>query len=325
MQSVTNMSTSETLSKDEVDTLLDKEGNEQNSTNGQQNIDHYDLCQQNNKTIEGIAKFENINEIFCREASTTTTNLFAKKTEIDANTPEMNSFDEFMKSLHHPLVIYYTNIKPINGMMLIVLENKMISNLIEILFGGRARDEVDDTRQFSNLEIAIGKLFVDIITRSLTPAWEVIKNDLKFEYLKGIVNPNLVNVIGLDENVITTKFNLTVNEISSEFTLCYPHSTISPMKHLFSTEKESTDDPESKKWKNIMRSNLYSVPLTINATNIEVPINISELLQLSAGDIIPIENPNFTTLKVGDKDMFAGQCMNNAGKRSVTIDHGYID
>ena len=320
------MSISNVLSEDEVETLLDNSENTRSGEqDGQQLFDSFNFGKSSSQSIDGFTKFETINEVFCREGAINITHFLCKKTTLEANTPEVMPFDEFIKSLERPLLINYVNIKPLGGLMLVIFSNKLVSTLIEILFGGHAKDEVNNERDFGVLEMRLGRLLVELLNRGLTPAFEIIKNDLEFQYVKSIINPSLVNVIAPKENTITTKMNLVLDNIPCEFYMCYPYTTLEPIKHLLRDSATSGNEHDKLIWSQALHENLQSVPLTVDAFCTEVEITLKSLMELKEGDVLPISDPNHAIVEIDQNRVFSGRCMNNGGNRAIVIEENHLE
>lgn len=320
------MSTSDVLSKEEVNSLLGDSEEQSSGTNkASQKATHYDLSSQAQKAIEGVARLETIHELFCREASIAASHFLCQKTLLEGSHSEVVTFNEYVGSLEKPMLINYINVKPMDCPILMVFSNKLTANIIEALFGGNVRDNVNNERQFGEVEMRIGKLFVDVLNRSMQKSWSSIKEGLEFEYSKTVLNTSLVSIAEPKESVITAKFDCVFNNIHNELTIMYPQDTISPIKRIFKEAHSSLETKEEVLWHNSIQDSFDTVTVELTAKTAEISVKLQELINFNVGDIVPIENPNHAVIKINDVVAFSGKCSKNAGKRVVMIENRILE
>lgn len=320
------MSTSDMLSREEVDSLLNE--TESQHCDGNRPLHYsgnYDLSLHARKAIEGIAQLETLNEIFCREASIAASHFMCQKSVFEGYHTEIITFNEYISSLERPVLINYVNLRPTNCQVLLIFSNKLTNNLIEGLFGGKVGDQVNIDREFGNAEIHIGRLFFEVLSKSLSKAWSSVESCLQFEYIKSVLNPSLVSIAEPQESVILSRFACIFNQVHNEFAIVYPQPAVNAIRKILSESPSTLDTQEQKIWRSSIRHNFDSVPLQVSAKTMQISMKLRQLIKLKVGDIIPIDNPSHALVQINNVTTFSGKCTKSAGKRVIQIEEKILE
>lgn len=316
------MSTTEALSKEEIDSLLQKESIiYQSQCLKPQNIDTYDFAAQGKQAMHTMAKLESLHERFCVEAALGSTQFIAQKILIKVQPIELMSLKEYLACLEHPVLIHSIHTKTMDGLILIVLSNLLTSNLVESLFGGKGTHAIEYPRELGPIESKIGTLFCDVLKDAMTRSWPDTNDKLEFQYVKTISNPSrLIHTI--ESTIIIANFEWIWHDTKSQFSLIYPQSIF---KQLYEEPAPIPSPEEEKQGHDIMSHNLQSITMDLTAKTQDVTVSLQDILSIKVGDIIPIENPSYSLVTIGDVEVFSGKCTKNGTKRAIVIENRFME
>jgi flagellar motor switch protein FliM len=314
------MSTMEILSQEEIETLLLKESiiypdPEQIS----QNIDTYDITLPSKKSMEAISALEVRHETFARIAELKITELIAKKTRLEAKCIQTTSITNYLRTSVEPVFIQRINIKPNNHFILFILSYKLISNLIESLFGGIPSNQTTSVAELGTIDIRISELFCDVLSEAMSQSWQTINHEITIQNGKAILNPSLLHNI-IEGNINISYFDCIFNNIKNDFSIIYPDNIIQDLlnKSCSSTETELS-------WYDGLYNSLQATMIHLTAKIPDVTISLKDLLSIKIGDIIPIDNPTESLICAGHLDLFSGKCTKNASKRAIVIEDQLLE
>lgn len=312
------MSTSEVLSNDEVDELLNQEESA-SETPEVIELDPYEFSQHKRYSIQNLKKLHTINEIFTHSVDTQLAAIACRKITVEAQEPEIIFYDEYINSIENPMILNLINIDSLNGVALIVFTGQMISNMLDIFFGGDVNKSTSKPRHFGQIEIQISKLIVTTIDKALTDAWQIVKN-IEFDYFKSVTNPDTISICDKKSRVLVNKYTLSFDNVESEFSLCIPCQTLEPILDLINYDHTASEDKSTlSEWNQSIKTNLKSSTVTVDCIVAKAQLKLKELLSLKAGDIVSISNPEFAKIKVGDVHLYNGKNGIHNNNRAVKI------
>jgi flagellar motor switch protein FliM len=93
--------------------------------------------------------------------------------EVMALKPEIIKFEEFQRALSVPTSLHLFRMAPLRGIGMLVLENRLVFNLLEAYFGGSGTDTTNvEGRDFTPIEQRIIMKVVSMAMTNFKAAWE---------------------------------------------------------------------------------------------------------------------------------------------------------
>ncbi len=307
------------LSNDEVDTLLNEEGAAAQELLSPQDINPYDFAHHGEKTINDLSKIENIHELFRHDAAHRLSHFYCRKIELEINKPAIVPFSEYLQSLSQPLLINIIDVKNLSGPGIIDFSKNFMENSIEILFGGNVNNPSLKDRNFARAELRIAKLLTELINKSLSVAWNEVA-PLELEYVRSLTNIRMANIVDNHENVLLSRCTFTFEQNQCEFNICLPCSTLEAVKSLIEVQNQDglTED-EQRTWRKLLRHNIENMRLDVVCNISENKIRLDDLMKLSVGDVLYINNPKMAKMYIGDIQLFNASCGTNNENRALKI------
>ena len=135
------------------------------------------------------------------------------------------------------------------------------------------------------------------------------------------VNPQFVGVVPPSDVIISTTFEVELENASGTIALVIPYSTIEPIKHKlnqsFQTEAEHVD----REWTDMMEEHLRQISAEVGVNLGEAHITVGDLVNLNIGDIIPLEQNSDAEMNVSIEQVAKFKCFFGVsrGSRAVQI------
>jgi flagellar motor switch protein FliM len=302
------MSAQDLLSQDEIDALLhgadEKPAEVDNrDANG---VASYDITSQERIVRGRMPTLEMINERFARYTRISLFNMLRRTADVSSGGLQVMKFGEYVHTLYVPTSLNLVKIRPLRSTALFILDAKLVFKLVDNFFGGDGRHAKIEGREFTPTEIRIVQLMLEQVFVDLTEAWApVLKLDL--EYISSEVNPAMANIVSPSEVVVVSTFHIELDGGGGELHITLPYSMIEPVRELLDAGVQSDVDEKDDRWGKSLEQDVkdLDVNLTVNVANRK--ISLGEVLKFKVGDVIPIEMPEFVTVRANNVPTFKGK------------------
>ena len=285
------MSVQDLLSQDEIDALLhgvDEGAIEEEDDDNPDGPKDYDLASQDRIIRGRMPTLEMINERFARYTRISMFNLLRRTADVSVGGVQIIKFGEYVHSLYVPTSLNMVRIRPLRGTALIILDAKLVFKLVDNFFGGDGRHAKIEGREFTPTELRVVQMVLTQVFVDMEEAWGAVFK-VAFEYVNSEVNPALANIVSPSEVVVVSSFHIELDGGGGDLHLTIPYSMIEPIRSLLDSGVTSDVDDQDDRWAKSMRKDLMQVDLPINATVAEKEMSLKELMELKAGDIVPVE------------------------------------
>ena len=317
------MSAKELLSQDEIDALLHGVDNGAVDTTpppaAPGEARNFDFTS-NERIVRGrMPTLEMINERFARLFRISLFNMLRRQPELTVAGIELVKFSEYTHSLFVPTSLNLIRAKPLRGTALMVFEPRLVFSVVENFFGGDGKINTKiEGREFTPTELRVVQLMVKQAFSDLTEAWSGVKA-MEFEYLSSEVNPHFANIVSPGEIVVASKFNIELEGGSGHLHVTFPYSMLEPIRELLDAGVQSDRMDRDERWSATLREQIQDTEVQLDSTLAETDISLRQLMNLKAGDILPIRLPSSLELCVEDLPLYRGQFGSSAGKNAIRI------
>ena len=301
---------SDLLSQDEIDALLhgvdDVEEEEivEESGERQDGSSDYDFSSQDRIVRGRMPTLEMVNERFARHMRISLFNMMRRTAEVSINGIQMIKFGEYIHTLFVPTSLNMVRFRPLKGTGLITMEARLVFILVDNFFGGDGRYHAKiEGREFTPTERRIIQMLLKLIFEDYKEAWSPVM-DVSFEYLDSEVNPSMANIVSPTEVVVISSFHIELDGGGGDFHVALPYSMLEPIRELLDAGVQSDKEDTDMRWSKALRDEIMDVPVSVNTKFLEVQLPLSQIMELQAGDIIPIEMPEHITVLIEDLPTF---------------------
>jgi flagellar motor switch protein FliM len=248
----------------------------------------YDLTNQDRVIRGRLPTLDIIYERFIRLYRMSLSNSLRKIASISVISTDLLKFGEFVNTLPIPSCMCILRFESLRGPALIVFETKLAYALVDSYFGGTDRPFTKiEGKEFTKIELSIMRKVMDLAIHDLEEAWAPV-HKVDMVYLRTEVNPQFVGVVPPSDVIISTTFEVELENASGTIAVVIPYSTIEPIKTKLNSSFQSEADRQDREW-------ITKLDEHIRATRAEVRVNlgaaditVADLVSLSAGDVIPL-------------------------------------
>ncbi|WP_406667017.1 flagellar motor switch protein FliM [Gallaecimonas sp. GXIMD1310] len=312
---------SDLLSQDEIDALLHgvDDVDEDAEQDVPQGIAQYDFSSQDRIVRGRMPTLEIVNERFARHMRISLFNMMRHTAEVSINGIQTMKFGEYIHTLFVPTSLNMVRFRPLKGTALITLEARLVFILVDNFFGGDGRFHAKiEGREFTPTERRIVQMLLKLVFEDYTEAWAPVM-DVGFEYLDSEVNPAMANIVSPTEVIVVSSFHIELEGGGGDFHIAMPYSMLEPIRELLDAGVQSDKEDTDHRWSKALRDEMMDVPVNLRAKLLETEMTLRKMMNLKAGDIIPVEMPETLTLYVEDLPTYHGKLGRSGDNVAVKI------
>lgn len=248
----------------------------------------YDLTNQDRIIRGRMPTLDIIYERFIRLYRISLSNSLRKIATISIISTDLLKFGEFVNTLPIPSCMCIMRFESLRGAALLVFESKLAYALVDSFFGGTDRPYTKiEGKEFTRIELSIMQKVMDLAIKDLEEAWAPVhKTDISF--VRTEVNPQFVGVVPPSDVIISTTFEVELENASGTIALVIPYSTIEPIKHKLNQSFQTESDRGDKEWMEKLEEHLRQANVNMKVNLGEAGITVGDLVNLNVGDIIPL-------------------------------------
>jgi flagellar motor switch protein FliM len=312
------------LSQHEVDALLqgitgevEEVAAEEEQAGG---VRTYDLANQERIVRGRMPTMEVVNERFARNVRVGLFNLIRKSPEVSIGGIKVQKYSAFLREIVVPTNFNIVTVKPLRGSALIVCDPSLVFAVIDSLFGGAGKYPTRiEGREFSPTEQRVIQRLLQTISAEYVKAWAGIY-PLELEYQRSEMQPQFANIASPSEMVVTSAFNLEIGESSGGLSLCFPYSTLEPIRDvLYSASQGDAGEPD-RRWIKLLEREIQSAEVELVATLATAPATVEQLLSFKPGDFVELDLEPLIQAKVDGVPIFDCQYGTSNKHYSIKIE-----
>jgi len=298
---------SEYLSQDEVDALLgspDAAPAPAEVAEPKEGVRPYDIATQERVVRGRMPTLELINERFARQVRIALFNFVRRSTEISVGQARIVKYSEFVRNLVVPANLNIVQLAPLRGNGLVVIEPNLIFGIVDNLFGGDGRFQTEtDGRDFTPTEQRIINLLLEVVLDEYRKSWAPVY-PLNPEHVRSEMHAQFASIAAPNEIVVETMFTLELGRVSGKMHICFPYSSVEPIRDLLFSSMQADRAEPDKRWTQMLAREVQAadVELVANLSRTEIPVR--DLISLQPGDVLPIDVPENVVAAIDGVPMF---------------------
>lgn len=314
------------LSEEEIDALLhgvSKGDVATSSMKSNEPVSRFDFTQQHNIVISGLPKLETISNQFIKGMRKRLLTVYKKDIDVQLAYLHTKTFSEYQASLPNPSNLNLITISPFNQSGLITFDSKLLFILVDQYFGGTGKlaGRVEN-KSFSPIELKMSEQFIELIIDEWRRAWE--KSAVMLLTVNGREdNPAVLQVMGVNDVIFQLVVQVGFNGNFGEFQVVIPYAILESLRQKLGPETSPKQGSEDDQWRESLSKEIAAVQVEISSSIDNLSITLQELIELSPGDVVPIEMPESICLYVEGLPMFEGRLGASNGKNAIEIERNY--
>ncbi|NVK42668.1 MAG: flagellar motor switch protein FliM [Oceanospirillaceae bacterium] len=319
------MSVKDLLSQDEIDALLhgvddgDIETADEPEEADGGDIKAYDLASQERIVRGRMPTLEMINERFARHTRQTLFNLLRRSADVTVGGVQVMKYGDYIHTLYVPTSMNLVRVAPLRGTALFILDAKLVFRLVDNFFGGDGRHAKIEGRDFTPTETRLVHKVLRLLFDDLKEAWRPVLG-VTFEHIGHEMNPAMASVVSPTEVVVVSTFQIDLEGGSGELQVTMPYSMLEPIRDLLVSGFQPAEDEIDERWMQALRRDIMSADVDLNLRIAEREMTLRDVMELEAGDVIPVEIPEELILRAAGVPVFGcklGVSRNNLAVKIV--------
>jgi flagellar motor switch protein FliM len=261
---------------------------------------------------------EMINERFGRLLRTSLYNLLRQSAVISVGSVEILKFSDYVRGLHLPTSLNLVKFNPLRGTGLVILDPKLVFALVDVFFGGHGRHAKIEGREFTAVENRVIGTLLDSAFADLREAWLHVA-ELTIEKVGQEMNPHFANIVSPSEIVVVTRFNVDLDGNGGDLHVAMPYSMIEPLREVLDSGMQSDRVEHDDRWSQTLRNEVGDAVVELRGIVGHSTINVSQLLNLRAGDVLAMDFTGQLTVLAEDVPMFRAVFGLSHGQQALKI------
>ena len=289
------MSLNQVLDQAEIDALLGGGDEDTGAEKDGASTQNFDFS--HDRIVRGrMPTLEMINERYARNIRISLFNFLRRSPEISSQGVTVLKYGEYVNTLFLPTSLNIVRMRPLKGHVLFILDAKLVYILVDNFFGGEGKfHNKIEGRDFTMTENRIIMRFLEIAFKDLIDAWKAVL-EIGFEYQSSEVNPAMANIISPSEMVVISKFKIELEGGAGELHITIPYGILEPIRDLLDSGVQSDKDQTDERWVNMIHNEIYGAKVAVKAVLAKKIVKLKDVVELNAGDIVPVEMPEFATM-----------------------------
>ncbi|MGN6702708.1 MAG: FliM/FliN family flagellar motor switch protein, partial [Burkholderiaceae bacterium] len=152
-------------------------------------------------------------------------------------------------------------------------------------------------RDFTQTEQRIIQRVLDIIFENYAKSWQPVY-PVNFEYIRSELNTQFANIATPNEVVVAPTVTVELGPVSGEMHFCTPYAMIEPIRDILTSSLQGETLEVDKRWIRLMKQQIQTAEVEIVADLGSTRITLGDILNMKAGDVIPLAIPETITARI---------------------------
>lgn len=292
------------------------------SHRGPLEIRPYDFKRPERVSKDQMRALETLHEGFGRNFGAALSGFLRTIVEVKVARIEQLTYGEFIHSLPNPTSFNLLNCSPLEGQMCLEISPLIIYPIIDRLMGGSNAELFIPQRPLTMIEARLVSKITDRAMLALSEAWEGV-NPISFELEQTESNPQFVQIVPPNEVVVVVGFELKMGGRAGTMSLCIPFNVIEPIIDKLASQNWAAyrKDKVDENMRDRLKVKLNRAPVNASAILAETTITVSDLLNMSPGDMIVTDKLSSrpAVISVEGQKKFLANLGQYRGKRALKV------
>lgn len=309
------------LSQEEIDALLHGVDDGEVETEAEEeegSARSYDLTSQDRIVRGRMPTLEMVNERFARYTRISLFNLLRRTADVAVGGIQIQKFGEYVHTLYVPTSLNMVKLRPLRGTGLIILDAKLVFKLVDNFFGGDGRHAKIEGREFTPTELRVVEMVLHDAFEDLKEAWKAIL-PIEFEFVNAEVNPSMANIVSPSEVVVVSTFHVELDGGGGDMHITLPYSMIEPIRETLDAGLQTDVDDVDDRWVKSLREDVMDATVDINAVVADKDVSLRDIIDLKAGDVIPVDIPETLLVTANGVPVFSTKLGKSKGNLALQV------
>lgn len=263
---------------------------------------------------------QHLSALFARSLRTVFEPLLRREARIWAEPLVVQRFADYRAERPDGLTAWLPMaMSPSPGTALVLFDGKFVLELLDQFFGGSGEAPHALPAEFSPAaEAMVGRLGT-ILAGPLKNAWEPLAR-IDFRPGRMETSPALLADFDSEDAVVITRFGIASGTAKPTFIdIVYPVTALKPHAPSLTGKVHARAAAPDPAWRNGLTRAVMGVKFPVRSVLAEPMISLVKLMELKAGDVIPISFGNDVPVMVGGDRLGTGTVGTSNGKAAIRL------
>ncbi len=210
--------------------------------------------------------------------------------------------------------------KPMKGAIMIRLEPEFVARLVDAYYGGSGDAPTRRMREFTPTEESLTVRIADALAAALGQVWsELVPVQPQFRSRE--THAGFAALAKPEEAVAVSQFTISSwPELPATIEILYPVSGLRSLEHMLVAKPTDEAGLTGGDWRRRMNAAVGEVRIQARTVLARPELPLSELMQLRAGDVIPVSLPAHVPLIVEGRRFAIGTIGEHDGRAALKIE-----
>lgn len=256
--------------------------------------------------------FATIDQCIAAELEQRLFGLLHKPAEVEAREVQLISCGEYLQGLRLPTSLNICSMAPLQGNVLISLDANLVYSLVDSFFGGGGRSTDLGGREFSKTEMSVTSQVLELVINGIRAGWKRL-GDSSFDLLGSETNPAACKAFTATELMVLRRFKIEFSGGGGGVDILLPAPAVDGLLG------ETPVALPAQAAQQFLQQRSLAFQATVSGELGGATVTLRQLLELSAGDIIPIGSPEEVDVKVNGVTKFTARVGEQGGRVGLCI------
>lgn len=287
-------------------------------------VERYDLATEVNPAQSRLPSLgptlERINDRFARYFRAALLQHLRRGITVAPARIELIKHKDLMDRFSGSNLLTLVNMKPLRGMLLMLIDSSLASTLVETRFGGNNRFPTSvDKREFTLLEVKLMQRVLAMVLEQFAVAWEPFA---LFEpsIIRHETNRQFASFAAAGDLIFVSAFEVMVDGSGGKLLTCIPDVSLEPLYEQLTTTIAEDGYNYDSRWYDTLKDGVEQASIMLSAQLGGLQLNISDLAALRPGDVFQMDRPDSVVIESGGVPLFRGKWGKHGEKIAVRIE-----
>ena len=233
---------------------------------------------------------------------------------------ELVEHRELMEKLDTPTHLTLFTMKPLRGILVLMIDAPLVVSLVESRFGGSGRFPINTAnRDFTAFELKSMRRVVETALEQYAVAWEALGN-FEISELRHETNPQFASFAHAEEQILAATFELSIDQSVGKMATYIPYAAIEPLQDQLLAGFIADVDDDSPRWTETLEENLQQASITLNVELGKIDISVGDLVDLRPGAVFEMNRPQSLVVESSGVPLFRGRWGRHGRKIGVLVE-----
>ncbi len=210
--------------------------------------------------------------------------------------------------------------RPMQGAILLKIDPEFVSRLVDAFYGGSGAQAPRRAREFTSTEEGLLGRLSEALVGALGETWSEIVR-IRPQLRARETNVGFVALATADEPVAVSRFTIAPwAGYSSVIEILYPVAGLRSIEPELAAKVHDEASGRTGAWRDKLGSAVGEIRIEARTVLARPELSLSELMQLQAGDIIPVSLSRHVPLIVAGRRIALGTVGEHDGRAALKID-----